>query len=87
MHAVYWLVAEKGSKTYVGCTSNLSRRIKEHREEKVLSTRNLGNFKVFVLEKDIPAKEVRKREKYWESCAGRRKLKLLFKNLAPSSNG
>ncbi|MEW6674972.1 MAG: GIY-YIG nuclease family protein [Nitrospirota bacterium] len=39
MHYVYVLLSEKDHKLYIGFTSDLKRRLKEHNEGKTLSTR------------------------------------------------
>ena len=40
-HYVYLLKSEKTSYIYIGCTSNLTKRLIEHREEKVRSTKKM----------------------------------------------
>lgn len=41
MHYVYLLRSRKNLKFYLGCTGDLRKRLKEHNDEKVESTRNL----------------------------------------------
>ncbi|MCX6765851.1 MAG: GIY-YIG nuclease family protein [Candidatus Moranbacteria bacterium] len=77
-YVIYWLVSENKKKTYIGFTDDIKRRIKEHRNKKVKTTRDFGNFKVFILENIQNENEIEIREKYWKSCAGRKKLKKLF---------
>lgn len=86
---IYWLIAESKDKTYVGFTDDLKRRIQEHKNCKVKTTKNFGNFKVCILDGASSIIEARHLEKYWKSSAGRRKLKGLYSNkvMALSSNG
>ena len=57
-------------------TDNLARRLKQHQNGNTKSTKYFGNFKHIVLEDNITtAEQARLREKYWKSCAGRKKLK------------
>lgn len=85
MYTVYWLISENMRKTYVGFTSNLEERLKRHKNREVETTKDFGNFIYCVLEKVDNVFEARKKEKYWKSCAGRKKLKKIFP--APSSSG
>ena len=80
------MINETRDKTYIGFTSNLERRIKEHKNKKVKTTKNFKNFSVIKLEEISDIKNARQREKYWKSGAGRKKLKNIFK-MVPSSNG
>ncbi len=78
MYFVYWLISEDGSKTYVGFTSDLQKRIEYHSSKKVKTTKSFGNFSVDILEEVEDIKQARAREKYWKSGAGRKKLKAKF---------
>ncbi len=78
MYYIYFLINEFKNKTYTGFTRDLNKRIKEHHNKKVRSTRNFGNFSRFILEEVENLAQARIREKYWKSCAGRKKLKKLF---------
>ncbi len=80
MYKIYWLINEQKNKTYIGYTRNLKERIKKHRNRQVKSTENFNNFSFFLIEKIKTLKEARKREKYWKSSAGRKKLKRYFEN-------
>ncbi|RJQ33668.1 GIY-YIG nuclease family protein [Candidatus Parcubacteria bacterium] len=79
MYIVYWLIAENRFKTYLGFTSDLENRLKKHRTKQVKSTKDFGEFKCFIIEKAINIVQARKREKYWKSCIGRKKLEKVFK--------
>jgi len=81
MYIIYWLISENRNKTYVGFTNDIKNRIRKHKNRGVKSTENFGKFRCFVIEKVNNVIDARKREKYWKSCVGRKKLKLLFKKL------
>ena len=89
MFKIYWLISQNRIKTYVGLSSRLEERLREHKNKKVFSTKNFGEFQVHVLEEvEDNISLARKREKYWKSNAGRKKLKEIFKTITvPSSNG
>ncbi|MDO8557308.1 MAG: GIY-YIG nuclease family protein [Candidatus Jorgensenbacteria bacterium] len=59
---------------YIGITSNLKRRIKEHNFGKNKSTRNYAPFRIFHTELFPDYIEARKREKFLKSGAGRKFL-------------
>ncbi len=80
MYCIYLLLNENKDKTYIGSTNDINRRICEHKSKKTVSTRNFGDFKHFILEKVDSLMDARKREKYWKSCAGRKKLKIFLSN-------
>lgn len=74
----YILQSLKDGKTYIGSTNNFDRRFKQHGEGQVKSTKHRVSFKVLFTEKFETLKEARKRETWWKSGAGRRKLKEYF---------
>lgn len=74
----YILYSLKDKKTYTGSTDNLERRLLEHQLGKVLATKNRLPIKLIYFEKFNSVNEARKREHYYKSCAGRKKLKLIL---------
>jgi putative endonuclease len=68
------------NKTYTGSTDNLERRLENHFSGKTYSTRNKLPAKLIYSEKFKSLKEARYMEKYYKSCAGRKKLKELLKD-------
>jgi putative endonuclease len=83
MYIVYWLISEHKDKTYVGFTENIKQRIKKHKEGGVRSTKAFGKFRCIILDRASDICEARRKEKYWKSSAGRKKLKLIFNKLGP----
>ncbi len=80
-YKIYFIINETKTKTYVGFSNDLEERTREHRNHKVRTTRNFGNFKVYILEIVENIKKAMEREKYWKSHVGRKRLKKLFDNL------
>ncbi|WP_072993167.1 GIY-YIG nuclease family protein [Pseudozobellia thermophila] len=72
MFYVYVLYSTIADAFYVGLTSNLERRLKEHNEKKNVSTKKGVPWKVVHSEVFETRPEARKREKYLKSAAGRR---------------
>lgn len=81
MYYVYILQSLKDSRTYVGHTNDLVRRLKEHNSGQSIATKYRAPFKLLFCEEFATATDAKKRELYWKSGGGRRKLKKLFKNL------
>lgn len=81
MYQIYFLVNETMTDTYVGFTNDFEERKKEHRAGKVKSTRRFGNFIHRIIEEVATMEEARNRERYWKSCAGRKKLKKIFEDM------
>ena len=79
MNVVYILVNEDQTKTYVGSTINFERRLLEHQKGQTPFTKNFGKFSSNILESCPTITAARRREKYYRSAAGRRKIKELFK--------
>jgi len=77
---VYILFSLKDNRTYIGSTNNLEKRISEHNAGKVFSTKNRIPMKLIYNEEYEILKEARIKEKYYKSCAGRKRLKEILKN-------
>lgn len=76
---LYVLQSLKNNRTYVGSTNNFKIRLKQHNSGQVISTKYRTPLKVLFTEEFDTLKEARKREAYYKSGAGRRKLKEFFK--------
>lgn len=75
MFYVYILRSLKDKKTYVGYTNNLEKRLVKHNSGQVISTKHRIPLELLFFEKFETSQEARKRELYWKSGGGRRKLK------------
>ncbi len=78
MFFVYILQSLKDRKTYVGQTDNIEKRIKLHNAGLVKSTKHRVPFKLLLLEKFSTRAEAMKRESWWKSSVGRKKLHNTF---------
>ena len=76
---VYILQSLTDKRTYVGSTNNLNRRLKQHNSGQVRSTQHRIPFKILFTEEFTSLSEARKREIWWKSGVGRRKLRDYFK--------
>ena len=71
-HFVYVLYSSEFERFYVGMSSDVSRRLKQHNLGLVKSTKSFKPWKIQYTEKFNTSVEARKREKYLKSGAGRR---------------
>jgi putative endonuclease len=88
MYTVYILQSLKDLKTYSGHTENLKLRLRQHNSGKVTATKNRRPLIVIFTEDTYSLTTAKKREIYWKSGGGRRKLKSYFKyGFPPSGTG
>ena len=78
---VYILYSLKDHRTYTGSTDNIPRRLKQHQDGLVQSTKNRLPLELLYSEESKSLKDARKREKYLKSASGREKLKSLLKGI------
>jgi len=79
MYYVYILQSLKDSNLYVGMTADLKRRVSEHKQGKVKSTKHRLPLRLICYETYIYKKEAEKREKYLKSSDGKKEIyKRLF---------
>lgn len=81
MWKIYILLSLKDNKTYTGSTNSIDRRICEHSAGFVTATKNRLPIKLIYAEDAIDEISARKKEKYYKSCAGRKKLKIILKDI------
>ena len=74
MFYTYVLKSNKDDKLYVGFTSNLERRLEDHKEGKVNSTKNRRPFELIYYEACASKRKAINREKYFKTGFGRRFL-------------
>jgi putative endonuclease len=73
---VYVLLSKKDNNFYIGCTSNLKRRIEEHNAKKNFSTKGRVPLELIYAETCLNEEDAKRREKYLKTTQGRRLLKL-----------
>ncbi len=75
MYFVYVLKSFKDNKRYIGMSSNLKRRLYEHNNGLVKSTKNRKPLELIYFEEFSSKTEALKREKFFKSGSGRQFLK------------
>lgn len=76
MHFVYALWSENYDKVYIGYSQNPDKRLVEHNSGKSNYTKKFMPWLRFYLEEVKTKAEALKKEKYYKSGWGRKKLKL-----------
>lgn len=74
-YIVYVLRSVKDGRRYIGMTTDLDRRLKEHNRGQTTSTRNGRPFVLVYYEECKDRQSSREREKYFKTAAGTRYLK------------
>lgn len=82
MYTIYALKSEKDGRIYVGFTSELQRRFREHNLGYVFSTKGYRLWIIIYTEVVENRKSARAREKYWKSGIGKERLKLMSSPIA-----
>ncbi len=80
MFYTYILISEKDDKFYVGYIDNLKRRIKQHNDGDVESTKYRRPLKLIYYEVCLNQKDAIHREKYLKTTYGKRYIRNRLKN-------
>ncbi|MBI5198421.1 MAG: GIY-YIG nuclease family protein [Nitrospirae bacterium] len=75
MYYVYILHSQKDGKLYTGYTNNINRRIAEHNEGKVESTKNRRPLRLIYYEAYLEKADAENREIFLKSGSGKRYIK------------
>ena len=75
---VYVIKSIKTNRSYIGHTSNLNKRLKEHNSGKTKSTKGYLPWKLLFFEEYPSRSEAIKRERYLKSGIGREYISKLF---------
>jgi putative endonuclease len=75
MHWVYILKSAKDGHIYIGSTSDLKERLKNHNQGRVRSTKSRRPFELLYNEQFGSVTEARKRENFLKSGQGRKWLR------------
>jgi putative endonuclease len=73
---VYVLESQKDGNRYIGYTSNLKRRLKEHSDGSSFATKYRRPFKLIYFEGCLDEQDAKRRERYLKTTQGRRFLGL-----------
>ncbi|OGG87299.1 hypothetical protein A3B87_01675 [Candidatus Kuenenbacteria bacterium RIFCSPHIGHO2_02_FULL_39_13] len=79
MFYVYVLMDTEGEKKYVGMTSDLKERIKQHQSHKTWTTSRMKNLKLIFYEAFLSKKDAVRREKYLKTSKGKSSLKQIIR--------
>jgi putative endonuclease len=79
MFYTYVIEAEKGGELYIGFTSDIKRRLKEHNQGLNLSTKHQGKWKLIYCEICCNKHDAQRREGYFKTTQGKRLLKRRLK--------
>ena len=77
---VYVLISEQDNSWYIGYTSNLNERLKQHNSGKTITTSKKMPWIILYYEVSFNKEDAIAREKYLKSGMGRRFLKNRLKN-------
>ena len=80
MYWVYFLYSKTKRSVYIGCTSNLKRRLETHRRGLVESTKNRKPLVLIYSERYTNLSLARRRENYLKSLYGARERKRIVNN-------
>lgn len=81
MFYVYILFSEKDRGLYIGFTTKLEERAKQHKNGEVISTRHRRPLRLIHFEAFLTKEDAKAREKYLKSGYGRQQLKSQLKQL------
>ncbi len=79
MYTVYILYNKKDDKFYIGFTSDLKRRLSEHKAKKNHTTLRYSDFELVLSEDFKNKQDASRREKYFKTTKGRKALRLMLK--------
>ncbi len=80
MYYVYILLNIARTRTYTGTTNDIARRFKEHNAGEISSSRPYRPYELIHTESFPSLSEARKREKYFKSTPGRRKIREIIES-------
>ena len=80
MHYTYILFSRRNNKFYIGYTSNLERRIAEHKSGKVYSTHRFFEPKLVFYEAFLAEEDAKRRERYFKTTKGKKSLRLILRD-------
>lgn len=84
MYYVYILQSKKNGHLYIGCTTNLNKRIKLHNSGKVFSTKKCLPIKLIYCEIFLNKDDAFKREQFLKTGWGRNYIKRALHNFLQS---
>jgi len=86
MYYVYILQSKLNNSFYIGFTSNLKKRFKDHNSGKSQYTAKVKPFDLIFYEAYISEQDAKRREIYLKSTKGRNTIKTMLKEYLSSKN-
>ncbi len=74
MYIVYILKSLKDNNFYIGCTSNLNKRVSEHNSGKVQSTKHRKPLNLIFKEEYSEKHQAFSKERYYKTAKGKKEL-------------
>ncbi|MFH2145662.1 MAG: GIY-YIG nuclease family protein [Candidatus Omnitrophota bacterium] len=81
MYHTYILKSKTAKRTYVGCTADIEKRLREHNKGIVKSSKAYGPYSLLYKETFLTFQEARKKEAFYKSASGRKALKKLLQEI------
>ncbi|MBU0633560.1 MAG: GIY-YIG nuclease family protein [Candidatus Omnitrophica bacterium] len=78
MHHTYILKSKTAKRTYIGCTADIEKRLREHNKGIVKSSKAYRPYSLLYKETFLTLQEARRKETFYKSANGRRALKKLL---------
>jgi len=78
-YCVYILFSERDHKLYIGYSTNLKARIKDHNQGGTTSTSKRRPLRLIYCEYHLSRSDAMGREKYFKTTAGKKALKLMLR--------
>jgi len=79
MFYVYILQSLKDRKLYIGYSTDLRKRLKDHNSGGTKSTKTRRPFKLIYYEAHLSEKDARRREKYFKTAKGKSTLRQMLR--------
>ena len=79
--SAYALWSQSFDRLYIGMSSDVPARVKDHNAGKQKSTKAFIPYRLIYTEKCTSRAHAREREKYWKSGEGREKLRTIARSL------
>ena len=80
MYSIYVLKSQKDENLYIGCTSDIKKRMEYHNEGRVFSTKSRRPLVLIFKEEFFDKYQAFRTERYYKSAKGKRELKAKIKH-------
>jgi putative endonuclease len=80
MYYVYVLKSHLDDKLYIGYTTNLENRLREHENGEVISIRTRRPFELIFYESYRSMEDAKRREKYFKTAKGKSSLRMMLRD-------